>query len=269
MTPIIKAIQEINSIIPEEILLEGFGKKAHGLRRTLDATNIEYGIREKVIMGRVIDSLNLQSQRIIEIKSGDIAIVQQNSTTCIIKVSKRAMGGCSIVTPLAVTQSTIFGDDGQHSRGTGYNDSTMEGRYQRLQNGHDSIPNVQNADLRLIAPTTVLVENFSFTVSVGLRCTVTHDPELITLPKGYWDEFSSLCCLATEAYLFKTLRFKIAKAKLSGGMELTIFKEVLDEYRDSEKLYKEKLAKFRKYDNLGNAKAKQRATKLQGGHYTN
>lgn len=267
MTPIIHAIEEINDIIPEEILVEAFGSKSKGMRRDNVPVNVEYAIREQVINKRVIKSLNLQSQRTITIEHRKLSYVKRGVADAVIRVSKKDIGGASIVTPLALMYADAPGHFNTANYATDSARTQTEGRFQRVANGHLNIDNVQTSDLRLIAPNTVFVENFAIAERCSLLCTVTHDPELMSLPSGYWDDFAQLCCLATEAYAYRKLRTKVDRAKLAGGMELGSFREILDEYKDSEKMYKEHLKKFRKYDNLGNAKNRQRATKAQGPAY--
>lgn len=267
MTPIIHAVEEITNIIYPEILDEAFGKTTRGRKLVSPATNLEYQLRAKVINHRVITRLNLQSQREIEVNYRDITFVSRTETSAVIQVSKRSMGGASIVTPLALVYSNMFTNGGRYNERSNSTGSSVESGMMKMLDGHKGLENIQTADLSMIGPNTIFVNNFAMVERVGLSCTITHDPELLTLPKGYWSEFAKLCRLATESYIYKELRFKVAQAKLSGGMELTVFKEVLDEYRDSEKMFEEAIVKFRKYDNLGNAKSKQRHVMAQGAAY--
>lgn len=257
MTPIIYALDEINDTIPEEVIHEAFSSRSLLNRRSVP-TNLNSVIRDKVICSRVMKALQLQSQKIEYIDFNRMTILKQSENATIFRVNSSDINNRTIVAPLSVS----YGKDNYRGSDMQF-DTPIQTGFNKLIDGHRPVDDVSNAELHNLNNNTIMVENISQFNLLTLEAIVSHDPEYMDLPRGYWDSFAQLCLYATEAYIYRVLRIPLAQGKIEGGMEIGEFKSVVEEFRDSQKLYKEKLREFRKLDNIGDKRQKINQLRLQ------
>lgn len=82
--------------------------------------------------------------------------------------------------------------------------------------------------------------NTSFNSVTGtVRSTVGYSKNLNEISPKYHMALSNYAILCAEAYLFKTLRVKINQGAIYHGAEISIMKDIIDDYRDSNKEYME------------------------------
>ena len=77
---------------------------------------------------------------------------------------------------------------------------------------------------------------------INLR--VQSNPNMSNLPLTTHIDFAELCLLATQKWIYAKKRKDINIAILKGGAELSVLKEIVDEWNDAKELYKEKRMKF-------------------------
>lgn len=77
---------------------------------------------------------------------------------------------------------------------------------------------------------------------ISLR--VHANPNMSNLPSTTHLDFAKLCLLATKKWIYAKKRKDINMAVLRGGAELSIMKEMVDEWSDAKDLYEEKQKEF-------------------------
>lgn len=77
---------------------------------------------------------------------------------------------------------------------------------------------------------------------ISLR--VHSNPNLSNLPSTTHVDFAELCLYATQKWIYAKKRKDINLAVLKGGAELSIIKDIVDEWSDAGELYKEKRKEF-------------------------
>lgn len=77
-----------------------------------------------------------------------------------------------------------------------------------------------------------------------LTVRVQSNPNLSNLPVTTHIDFAELCLLAVQKWIYAKKRKDINMAVLRGGVELSIMKEIVDEWSDAKETYKEKRTQF-------------------------
>lgn len=95
-----------------------------------------------------------------------------------------------------------------------------------------------NAHTELVARNTVAVyAHYQALSNYGIRVVLENDNNLNNIQPRSYHHFSTLCVLATKAYIHLHLNIAINSGYLSGGQELGVFRSVVDSYSDAEEAY--------------------------------
>ncbi len=240
MNPISKAIADIKRIIPKEILNRTFLRPENGLFATA-TQSIDDAIRTTVIWGRVLEDTNLVGGAEIRVELTGMPYTQPDNLRRVYRIPKDKTGGRTIVSALNVSfGSSVYMASSAGMATVGCGHSTLTDLGQAVLNSGQNIPDVSEASVQLIGENVVMVELGNYhPYFMYLRCIVAHDPYLSHLQLRSYIDFSKLCTLACKAHIYTTLVVQMGDGQLQGGQTLGVFKDIVDEYRDSNELYEE------------------------------
>lgn len=115
----------------------------------------------------------------------------------------------------------------------------------------DMLNNLSATDTYVNAKLEVMNNNIIKIGQVGfiepnaiLTVRVQSNPNLSNLPATTHVDFAKLCLIGVKKWIYNKKRIDIATAALNGGAELSIIKEIVDEWSDKGTEYEEERAKF-------------------------
>ena len=236
MGAIQKAIEEVKWDIPEEILREVFLRREFG--QTPLPVSLDTMIREKVIDPRVMVDCRLLGGTQVELPLASVTPdwVDTHKIVYRIPMSLTQNRRISKVLSLTISQSTMM--NSSYMGVEGY--SQILEAAQGMMNSQAGIPIVSTAYIRLIAENTVLVSDYmSLPRTAFLRCYLEQDDEFSSLNPMTYPHFVQLVLLAVKAYVYNKIKVKMGMGQLVGGMELGVFREIVDGYADANQLYRD------------------------------
>lgn len=268
VNPIQKAISDVKSSIPREILERTFMKVdnvAYGQRSTFNPLSLDHRIRTMVIDANVLPDCNLVGGTEVTIPLSSVMPQWITDYNVVYRVPKSLTQNRSILRLIHLT----FGDGGV----VGSMNLAIQGRSalmdgaQGVLQAHLPIPIVSTANMELVAENTVLVkDNVTMPGNPFLRCVVEGDTELNHLQPTSYKAFSKLVVLAVKAYIFNNIAIPMDQAALSGGMALGRIREIVDGYSDAYEQYDEYFETvFRKVMIFNDPEANKRNLKMITG----
>lgn len=234
MNAIQKALQEIRYKIPKEILAAAFIEDQPF--RTPTSTNLDYAIREKVIVDRVLVDINLQGGQLHMVDMSSIVPQSIDQFQAVFHIPKELTGGRTISRALALSygDQRAYGNYLQST--TAYN--TVADQLNGVLSSHLGIPMTETTNVELIGENTVLVTDMTAVPTrTHLRCYLDHDPELSQMRPTLVPLFSELVTYAVKSYIYNTLMMKIGRDVMVGGRDLGEFKRQVEAMADAEELY--------------------------------
>lgn len=230
MSPVAYALSEIRHRIPLEMLSLVF--KPQYRQWTQKHASMESIIRDKVIESRIRPACNAVGAMMVEIslQGAEQEVISPNVS--IFRIPKALTQGRVITSALAVSY-------GQRQQIMPYNQgSQLVNAANAMMNSNSPIQVSQTASLTIIGENVVMVEDY---LPIGdrltLRCLLEHDGEFSNIKPQSAIEFSELCVLATKAFIYNSYIFELGNGALSGGQDLDVVKDVMDNYRDADELY--------------------------------
>lgn len=269
MNPIDYALKELKYKIPRQILdaaflqSRGFGEVSHKM-----PISIDYRIREEVIEPRIMVDTNLVGGEDTHINLSDIPPEHLPISKTIWRIPLEYTDNRSISKVDSLVYST-----GTNSNVYNVMNSAQDGLYSSASKGlldsFKPIPNVSNADVRLVGENVVMADSlFPYISYIYLKCTLENDYQFNNFPKPAYPKFSKLVDLAVKSYIYNTLIIELDNAKLVGGQELGIFLSIVEGYSDSEELYQEYLTTtWSKIALLSDPESKRRHLKMLFSRY--
>lgn len=264
MNPVQRIIADIKWNIPIEVLNAAFYRREFG--RQLTPINIDELIRERVIEQKVRVDCDLVGGTELLIPIHDLAFEMWDNYRFCYRIPRDRTDGRNITRVVGVVLGN-FVVNGSSYAGSGDYSQPLDASNSVLA-AQSAIPYVASTDVQLIGPNTILVSDImTTTTAMHLRCFVENDADFNNLSLPTIHRFSELCTLATKAYIYNTLKIPMDMGQLVGGMNLGAFKEVIEEYRDSNQLYNEFLLnKWKRLAILNDPMAKRRHVRiLMGG----
>ena len=234
MNAIQKALQEIRFKIPQEILAAAFIDDQPF--RTPTSTNLDYAIREKVIVDRVLVDINLQGGQLHMVDMTGVIPEYSDQFSAVFRVPKELTGGRTISRVLAMA----YGD--QRAYGNYLQSTTAYNTTADAMNGvlssHLGIAMTETTNVQLIGENTVLITDMTAVPTrTHLRCYLDHDPELSQMRPPLIPVFAELVTYAVKSYIYNTLMMKIGRDVMIGGRDLGEFKRQVEAMADAEELY--------------------------------
>lgn len=234
MNAIVKAIQDIKFNIPIEVLQVGF---VENFDRVNHITSIDDRILNSVIRPRVLVDCNLIGGITVKIDIAKCNVMQLPTREYIIEVPKNLTSNRPIVSCL----SLVANHRGlMHNPYMGSNDLLVQSTHMLNSLSTETI--IQTARLELIGENTILVsEPHMGLLNATIRVNIAYDDMLNNLhPRSYLG-FSTLCRLATKAYIYNNCTVKLDQGYIWAGHELGKIGEIIDSYSDAEEMYQEHL----------------------------
>lgn len=241
MNPIQKAISDVKSAIPREILERTFMKPDNvslGQRQSFTPQSLDFHIRSVVIEGNVLPDCNLVGGTEVTIPLVEVLPQWISDYNVLYRVPKHLTQNRSILRLIHLT----FGDGGvvgsQNLAAQGRS-PLMDGAQGVLQ-AHLPIPIISTANMEIVGENTILVkDNVTMPGNPYLRCVIEGDTELNHLQPTSYRHFSKLVILATKRHIFNHMAVSLDQAALSGGMALGRIREIIDGYSDAYEQYEE------------------------------
>lgn len=267
MNIIVKAVQDAMYIIPEDILRAAFLPRIRGYDR--GAETLESAIISQVITPRVVPDANIAKGERLVIWMGDLKPKLVEDFRVIFEVPAHKLMGKTILSVLTISYAPYMNGAGSLGYAFGgaaplYSQDTMTAARQMVE-ASSAIPTVSTAKVELIGENTLMIEDSQrFTTQYHITCYVTDSNYLNKIDPRYYEYFSTLVEYAVKAHVFRKLRLSIDRARIEGGSELGVFKEIVDEYADAETNYREFLrSKFAKVMFMDSQKAMYRFMQAQ------
>lgn len=260
MSIITEAIRKLHFDIPEEILEEAFIDSKY--YRSNNIINIDAIIREKVINPRVLVDTNMVSGREIVIPLDGLQYSTLDTFNLIIRIPKKLTQGSTIAQILDVSMGNMYGLT------VGMIQTTPQSPYlqasNKLVDSATPVPIVSNSNIEIIGENVIMLKGFtSLPPYLQLRCMIEHDSEMSNISPRYFEAFYDLVLFAVKNYCYMRLAIKIGQARLSGGRELGVFKDILDTYSDAGENYRSHLKEvWQKVSMLADPLTRQRYHKL-------
>lgn len=240
-----KAIEELKYRIPFNILTATFNDHDEQAWRRAPVSLDEL-ILSKVIRPRVILDTNLVGGETVMVPLNGIVPSYVDNYTRVIEIPGDRINHRNIMTVLSAHYLPFgfnFNNMNAPMAMAGHgsvNDVTSTAM--RVSNSLANVPILSSALIQLVGTNTILVRDKLYITNVySVRCVIANDENLENINPRNWRIFSRLCELAVKSYIYNTLILRIGNAYLLGGQELGIFRDLVEEYKDSEELYQVEL----------------------------
>lgn len=265
MSAIKKALDEVKWQIPYEILVQAFQIQRPHNRVVYFPSSLESLIREKIIEDKVRIDCDLVGGVESVLPLGQIPPQYVDGYSAVYKIPKHMTQGRVITSVLSVSEGdvSLFNHPIHSLISAGSMLSTTEQIFDAARGPSTTV----DANVRIIGENTVFIEaQITSHYDLYMRCRLSNDSEFSNLPPAANLEFARLVILATKAYIYQRLVVDIDRAFLSGGQDLGVFKEIVDQYRDAQQMYDEFLEQtWRKVALMADKTAYSRMLKLTLG----
>lgn len=228
-------LSNIHHDIPEEVLERAFMNKEWRERKL--PVSIDHLIRTKVLEERVFVDCNLIGGINTTVSLMGLTPEYLDPYTLIYTIPKERTQGKTITNALSI----VFGEGASH----GYSgiqrtaNPALLDAATGVMNSFSPIPMVSTANVSLIGENVVMVRNnLALPTNVHLRCVLEIDSQFSHIRPPTYHMFYELVLYAVKAFIYKTLVVRMDRSALLGGSDLGSIKEIVDEYKDANELYR-------------------------------
>lgn len=246
MDAIRKAIADVRARIPKALLEKAFINRFQGWNSPID-NNIDAQIENLVIRQRVLPDCDLLGGTQVVIPLRGLETSYPDSFTTVVRIPKTLTQGRSIISVVTVgfISPSSLGAMAYANGASGTAVSTYPSRSTAignamgaLVNAFDRIPITNTAGVELIAENVIAVrDNLAVIGDSYLMCVLSNQENMGNINPRSIPAFSELVLLAAKAYIYNTLIIEVDTAELQGGMQLGVFKNILDTYSDADQAY--------------------------------
>lgn len=246
INPISNAIREIQMTIPSQILTEVFGREDYRNWRRAAPVSIDEMIKSKVIRPRVLKDCNLVGGRQVIIDLVGIEGHQEDHYTVIYNIPLSVTGNREIISVLSVgyvSMNAIVGSPGYaYATATPTSMSDLETAGQRVMDSMAAIPHISTASVEMIGYNTIIIRDpMRSNQSYQIRCVISNEENLNNISPRSYPVLAKACLLAVKSYIYNQLNIRIDQGMLEQGQALGKFRDVVDDYKESEEQYQEYL----------------------------
>lgn len=235
MSLISEAIKRLHFDIPEEILEETFFDRKYYQYQRLE--NIDSIIREQVINARVMKDCNMVSGREIVVPLMGLNYDVIDNFNIICRIPKSLTQGSTITQVLDISMGNMYGATVGMTQPIPV--SPFLQASSKLMDSALAIPQVSNSTVEIVSENVIVLKGYtSMPPYANLRCMIEYDSEFSTLSPRSFEAFYELVLFAVKNFIYIKMSIKIGQAKLSGGRELSVFKDIVDSYSDAGENYK-------------------------------
>lgn len=267
------ALQEIRYRVREPLLREAFMSQLRTY--SIVPTDIDTLIRKNVIDTRVMSACNLIGGEEILLDLSGLPRQMPDERSSLFQIPFELTQGRQIVAVNSVSYG--YGQSIAYSSYNPWFDSMQQSgcgnagvltaanpMYAAMSN----MPIVETARVSLVNTNVIMIEDqIRIPDRVFLRCRIAHDSEMANIQSASWGAFAELCVLATQAYIYNKLIIAVNQGQIMGGYELGEFKNQLDNFADSDELFRTFLAeKWYKTSKMNSTETHRRHVRnLMGG----
>lgn len=250
MNPIQFALRETSQRIPPAIIDAMFVKtvtRNHGWGRLHTPTlSADHQIRDKVIEQRVLSNINLISGQRELISLSGLVPSTQTDLSQVLHIPKDRTNGRSIVSVYHIAMGSQTGSMSGAFNSVGSNGGLGDAA-RAFQQSRSPIPVMSDGNISLIEENTIVIRSpLRLAGPAWLDCLLEHNSSLSNVPPGAYREFAKLVVLATKAYIYNNIIIPMDEAEIIGGMGLGQFRNIVENYSDSEELFQEQLLVWEK-----------------------
>lgn len=234
MNAVSYAITFVKEEIPQKTLWLGLRERVNKINRVL---SVDEKLRSQVILPTVIRDLNLNSYitHHIKLSSCNVKNVDPITNTYVIEIGDHLLGGREVISAEMILKRIVT--TGMSSSGSQaldmlegamseYNESPIVTSRLELIGRNTILANLANKNLIMINDSTVVVN-------------ITKDSTLKHLHPSTHMYFGELVTLATKRHIYNKLRESLDKGYIENGHEVSVVKEIVNEYSDASAMYKE------------------------------
>lgn len=269
MQPIATALSEVKMRIPRQILNEVFTEKSYNYR--LVPASIDEQILNKVIRPRVLVMANIVGGTEVNIPLEGLAPEMIDTYTAVYHIPKSRTNGRSIMSVLSIGYNNMNLQNTASVMGSvnPFSITPVSMAQMAVQDSYSAAPNISTAKVELVAENTVLVKELStYTTGAYLRCMLENEENLNNIQMRTIFHFCKLVELAVKAYIYNEYIITMGQAQLSGGQDLGKFKDIIENYADSDELFQTYIEeKWMKIAFMNDNTQMTRFLKLQIGSY--
>lgn len=251
MSAITYALNELYHVMDRGMLEQAYLYNQNG-QASCQFSNLDNVIIDTTLYGRVLRDINIFGGMQKHLCSAHGQIIQSDNFGTVWHYSDVGMNGHTIMTASAFMPgiTCLDGINGGsacamagHPFPAGFHNNHqrgMQGLVNRLNSVNQHGPRGVVTP-RVVAHNSILLPNAMQLASGGtFTVIVTHDDALNDLPPRTWPIFSDLFVSAVKAFIYQTMRSRIARGALIHGQEYNIYTEILQEYSDAEEQYRER-----------------------------
>ena len=235
MTAIEYALNEIKFNIPSEILELAFKERNDIFSQVV---SLDARIRKTVIEGRVIPNCSLTSGVTVKVAIDKCEIKRLPDNEFFINVPKELTNNKKIITALSLVSNTLYSYGLPMYANTNGLTSVAGKMFNHLSDENV----IQTARLEVVADNLIYVSDPIVSIYGGyLKVKIEYDNKMSKLSMSAYPIFSQACIYAVKSYLRNKLRVQVDQGQIYSGHELSIIKELIDEYQDAEEMYQDML----------------------------
>lgn len=237
------AIRRIKEEIPREILEGTF------IRRTLNQNLFEHisldaAIKTAVLDASVFQDILLLTGRETNIDLTGLTPLLNSDGSASIHIPYDRTGGRDILECYRVGfEQSVPAYNGLANG----NRSEVDIRVDAVIAGTGQIPITSTTECEVIAPNTILVNFYDVLPQfLNAQVNLTVDKEMGHIPPKAFETFGTLCVEKCKQYIYMQHRVRQGRGVVERGMEIGVYMEEINEYRDSSKNYRDLLKIWRR-----------------------
>lgn len=233
-SPIEAALIRLPMRIPRQILeLVFFPAEDH---LTIDATNLNARIREKLIDPIIMTDINAAGGVAIQLDIQQSWIQMLSPVVTIVNVPKNITQNRRITSAL----NSSFGTNLINNAAIGVANMGSQPLMaaNRVFNSAKTPPYVGTADVRVIGSNQLEIRNFVATpVRIRGLVRIEYSRDFTELRDKYWKDFAELVELGIKAYCYNNMLAPMDRALLQGGVEMGRISSKIEEWSDAQQTY--------------------------------
>jgi len=237
ITVISVMLNEMYFNIPREIINLAFTQN-NNYRNP--STSVDEEITTEVLRKRVLVDLNLASQETVNIPLQFCELVYRDISKIAYFIPKTLTNGRSIIS-VHNTLSNFYmnGDIALSNRSDVFGSSILDTAL-KMQSNLDSVNITQTSRIDLIGENTILIdEGLISDMAVSVTVVLENDSNLNNINPRAIKVLAEGFVLAVKAHIYVNTIINLNKGMVYGGHELSIIKDIIDEYKDSNQEYNE------------------------------
>ena len=240
------AINEVKNNIPSKILDYTF--QLNTARIPGNMISIESRIIDTVVYGRVLPLIEILGGKEVMIPLAQCEATALDNLTAVYHVPATLTQNRNIVQVYEAVYGMGMGANTYRngSMGSATSSSPFTNAIHSVVDAAQGPASSGTGEVSLVAPNTVAIRYYNvWNRNLYLRCRVANDNELNSIQPQHYRIFSQLVIHAVEAYIYNTSHISVDEGLLQGGQTLGAFRDILNNYADSEEKFQRALDDWR------------------------